>query len=230
MFRGVPTLLGLAGPLSSTFPGLRTAASSLGLEDWRERSVRWNGLMTRGERKSISILDFEDKFSKDVEGDPNASRLRRMLYFDQVSALPDNVLERSDRMTMAASLEARAPFLDHRVAEYVSSLPDTLRVRGLETKWILRRALSRLVPGRGLSFQKGGWLPARGPANGGVSAAFSEQLDEHLRGPRSLTRAYYEPKTLDRAIDDQIAGRHNNQELLWTLLNLEIWHRQYRHA
>ena len=57
---------------------------------------------------------------------PGTSTLRRILYFDQTSWLPDNLLERGDRMTMAASIEARVPFLDHELADYVSALPDEL--------------------------------------------------------------------------------------------------------
>src|SRR5919201_1518986 len=72
---------------------------------------------------------------------------RRILYYEQVSWLADNLLERSDRMTAAAALELRAPFLDHRVAEYVSALPDAARVRGLSTKWILRKADEKLLAG-----------------------------------------------------------------------------------
>jgi len=226
MFRGVPTLLALAGPLSRAFPKLRTAAASLGLADWQERSRRWGGLMTRAERERLSALEVSGPEFHSVNADPSTSRLRRMLYFDQVTSLPDNVLERADRMTMAASIEARAPFLDHRIAEHVSALPDALRVRGLETKWILRRAIARLVPAHVLSFQKSGWLSPRAK----VGTELKDFLADHLRGPGSLTRAYYEPKVLDRAIDDQISGRRDNQELLWTLLNLEIWHRQYRHG
>jgi asparagine synthase (glutamine-hydrolysing) len=231
MFRNVPTLLALAAPLAgNVFPKLRTAAASFGLADWRERAARWNGLMTPRERERFFIPEFQPQALPETEADPAASRLRRMLYFDQVGSLPDNLLERDDRMTMAVALEARAPFLDHRLAEYVSRLPDAARVRGLETKWILRRALARLVPARTLRPQKAGWLPERAAALAGMSGALRELAADHLRGNHSLTRAYYEPKALERAIDAHAAGRGNNQELLWTLLNLEIWHRQYHHA
>src|SRR5205823_4814867 len=83
-----------------------------------------------------------------VEG--RSSQLRRILYYEQVGWLADNLLERTDRMTAAASLELRAPFLDHRVAEYVSALPDAARVRGWSTKWILRKADERLIAQAGI--------------------------------------------------------------------------------
>jgi asparagine synthase (glutamine-hydrolysing) len=154
------------------------------------------------------------------DGDPRASQLRRALYFDQASWLPDHVLERSDRMTMAASLEARAPFLDHRLVEFVSTLPDDLRVRGLSTKWILRQA-AKSLPGR-LAPRKGGFGFRAGPWLRGELRDF---LLDHLRGQCSLTRPYYEPRVLDRVLDEHLAGRRDHETLLWTLLNLEIWHR-----
>ena len=63
-----------------------------------------------------------------------------------MSWLPDNLLERGDRMTMAASLEMRMPFMDHKLAAFVSSLPDKYRIKGLTTKWILREAMKSILP------------------------------------------------------------------------------------
>ncbi len=222
-FRSLPTFLALAAPLAHTYPRLRAASASFKLEDWRERAVRWNGVLSAGERAKLSVLGLNGSALSNIQPDARTSSLRRVLYFEQMSSLPDNVLERSDRMTMAASLEARAPFLDHRLAEYVSALPDAARVRGLATKWILRRALGRLAPARALSLRKGGWLPA----GAWLKGELRERLADHLRGPQSLTRPYYEAKVLDRVLDEHDKGRRNHEELLWTLLNLEIWHRTY---
>jgi asparagine synthase (glutamine-hydrolysing) len=144
-----------------------------------------------------------------LEADPKASRLRRALYIDQVSMT-----------TMAASLDARAPFLDHRLVEFVSALPDDLRVRGLSTKWILRQAARPLLPK--LKPRKGGFAI---PAGAWLRGDLRDYVLEHLRGQGSLTRPYYEPRVLDRVLDEHLAGKRNNETLLWTLLNLEIWHR-----
>ncbi|MBV9189586.1 MAG: asparagine synthetase B, partial [Betaproteobacteria bacterium] len=117
------------------------------------------------------------------------------------------------------SLELRMPFLDHRVAEYVSALPDSARVRGLSTKWILRQADRKLIGDANLKPRKAGFrIP--------VGDLMREQgvLDQ-LRGNGSLTRAYYDGKVLDRLLDEQLAGKRNHEETLWTLLNLEIWSR-----
>jgi len=223
-FRSLPTLLMLAAPLAGHRPRLRTALASLRTSDWRERYVRWIGV----ERNTLLGKTPAGPVSKDkppFDGDPRASSLRRALYFDQSSWLPDNVLERTDRMTMAASLEARAPFLDHRLVEFVSTLPDELRVRGLATKWILRQAARPLLAG--LAPRKAGF---RIPVGAWLRSELREFLLDHLRGAGSLTRDYYDTAVLDRLLDQHLAGRRNHEEILWTLLNLEIWHRACRPA
>lgn len=227
--RSLPSVLALLAPLARQRPQLQTAIASLRIKDWRQRCMRWVGVLSDQEASKLSPRETKalvnGKSAPPFDADPNASSLRRALYFDQASWLPDNVLERADRMTMAASLEARAPFLDHRLVEFVSALPDQLRVRGLETKWILRQAarplLLRLRPRKaGFRIPVGEWL--RGELR--------DFLLEHLRGAGSLTRPYYEARALDRVLDEHLAGRRNHETLLWTLLNLEIWHRTCRRA
>jgi asparagine synthase (glutamine-hydrolysing) len=223
--RSVPTVLILAAPLGYQRPRLRAALASLRTPDWRERCVRWIGISNYQDLlpRNANASPVKDKPPFDV--DPRASSLRRALYFDQSSWLPDNVLERTDRMTMAASLEARAPFLDHRLAEFVSTLPDELRVRGLATKWILREAARPLL--KGLAPRKAGF---RIPVGAWLRGELREFTLEHLRGQGSLTRACYDTKVLDRLIDQHLAGRRNHEDILWTLINLEIWQRACRPA
>jgi len=221
LFRSLPTLLVLAAPLAHSRPGLQTAFASLRTSDWRSRYVRWVGALSEKETHAlVGGKANPEKTAPPFDADPRASGLRRALYFDQTSWLPDHVLERSDRIGMAASLETRAPFLDHRLVEFVSTLPDDLRVRGLSTKWILRQAarplLAKLAP------RKGGFGLRAGPWLRGELQDF---LLEHLRAQSSLTRAYYERKVLDRVLDEHISGKRDHETLLWTLLNLEIWHR-----
>ncbi|HET9470788.1 MAG TPA: asparagine synthase C-terminal domain-containing protein, partial [Usitatibacter sp.] len=134
------------------------------------------------------------------------------------------LLERGDRMTMAASIESRVPFLDHELAAFVSRLPDRLRVHGFTTKWILRRAAARLIPAPILTRPKVGF---RVPVNRWFQGPMREFVQDHLCGPRSHTRAYYDPAVLDRTLDEHVRGRQNHEKLIWALLNLEIWHRQY---
>jgi asparagine synthase (glutamine-hydrolysing) len=155
---------------------------------------------------------------------PGDSPLRAILFFDQTSWLPDNLLERGDRMTMAASIEARMPFLDHELAAFVSALPDAWRVRGFTTKRILRLAMRRLLPARILQRPKVGF---RVPVNEWFRTSMRDYLLAHLTDKDSRTRDYYRPQELRRVLEEHFAGRHNHEKLLWCLLNLEIWQREY---
>jgi len=236
MYRCLPGGLrrGLVGPLARALPlryrNLQIGVASLNIDDPRERYVRWFGALDFGQRRELSLLrggGADDKGDRPpFDAEPGNSALRRILYFDQTSWLPDNLLERCDRMTMAASIEARVPFLDYRFAEYVSALPDRMRVDGLRGKVVLREAAKTLIPSSIVKRPKVGFTV---PVREWFAGEMRDYLLEHLRGPGSMTRAYYETKVLDRVIDEHLNRRRSHDKLLWTLLNLEIWHRQYRY-
>lgn len=168
----------------------------------------------------VSVNDANGSLVRDGESTP----LRRILHYEQMHGLADNVLERSERMTTSAALELRTPFVDHRLAEHVSALPDAQRVRGLSTKWILRRADERLLEDLPLKPRKGGFRIALADLLRGEM----RDLADLLRGPECRVRTYCEGKVLDRLLDEHLAVRRNHEPILWTLLNLEIWHRSLR--
>jgi asparagine synthase (glutamine-hydrolysing) len=223
---------GLFRPLAHALPArlreVKIALSSLACGDWRERYVRWFGAMDFDERRSfagpLGSFSEEHPGGPPFDADPDTSALRRVLYYDQTSWLPDNLLERGDRMSMAASIEARVPFLDHRLAEFVSTLPDEWRVKGATTKRVLREAARSLLPADILTRRKIGF---RVPVGEWLAGEMRDYLVEHLRGSRSLTRAYYDAALLDRTIDEHVSGRQAHDKLLWTLLNLEVWQRHH---
>ncbi len=221
----------LIEPLAYALPygcrRIKTAVTNLNIEDCSERYVRWFGALNRTERDRLSVLRLNGAHVANAppfDTGPESSALRRILYFDQTSWLPDNLLERGDRMTMAASIESRVPFLDHELAAFVSTLPDDYRVRGWRTKWILREAGRRLIPERILRRPKVGF---RVPVNQWFRGPMREYLLDHLQGGASMTRAYYDERALDQVLAEHFGGRQNHEKLLWSLLNLEIWHRQY---
>jgi asparagine synthase (glutamine-hydrolysing) len=188
----------------------------------------WPPAALRSHQESLVLLseDFpKQKRNPDKRPEGNTD-LRRMLHADQSGWLPDNLLERGERIAAGNGLELRLPFLDHRLAEYLSALPDEERVRGLSTKWILRRAANELLPNMPAR-RKLGW-PAR--LKEWLRGELREPLADHLQGSGAMTRRYYRGETLDRAIDEHLKGRKDHGTLLWTLLNLEIWHRIYARA
>jgi asparagine synthase (glutamine-hydrolysing) len=132
------------------------------------------------------------------------------------------LLMKQDRMSMAASIESRVPFLDHTLVEHVVSLPDRFKVRGWTTKAVLRKALEGRVPREILQRKKMGfpvplasWL--RGPMRSAVA--------EFVVGPRALDRGLFEPDLLKRLAHEHEVGDANHSERLWLLMNLEIWQR-----
>jgi asparagine synthase (glutamine-hydrolysing) len=221
----------LLDPLCQSLPyGFRrakTALANLALADARERLPRWFGALSGPERERLTCLEGPHLNHKPVPwlGCPTGnSRLRGILFFDQTSWLPDNLLERGDRMTMAASLEARMPFMDHELAAFVSGLADEWRVRGLTTKRILREAMRRVLPAAILERPKLGF---RVPVNEWFRGSMRGYLIEHLLGADSRTREYYRPQVLRGYVEEHAAGRQNHEKLLWSLLTLEIWHREF---
>ncbi len=214
------------GALPYRFRRAKTAIVNLGLEAFDERMPRWFGMMSDQERARLVAMPAPVR-QRDPSlgcGSAGNSALRRILCFDQLSWLPDNLLERGDRMTMAASLEARMPFMDHELAAYVSSLPDEYRVRGRTTKWILREAMKQLLPQAILERPKVGF---RVPVNEWFRGPMKDYLYEHLTGTDSRTRHYYHAAALQQVLAEHVAGRQNHEKLLWSLLTMEIWHRQY---
>ena len=231
-YQAIPALLrgGLLEPLVRALPyrfrRAKTAVLNLGLAPREQRMPRWFGALSDAER--ASLVAFRAAPTPAHQGlqfntPETNSALRRILYFDQTSWLPDNLLERGDRMTMAASLEARMPFMDHELAAFVSALPDRYRVRGMQTKWILREAMKRLLPEQILQRPKVGF---RVPVNEWFRGPMRDYLYDHLTGAGSLTRDYYQPQVLAGILEEHVRGLQNHEKLLWSLLNLEIWHRE----
>ena len=147
--------------------------------------------------------------------------LARMSRADLQTYLVELLLKQ-DRMSMAASIESRVPFLDHTLVEHVVSLPDRFKVRGWTTKAVLRKALEDRVPREILQRKKMGfpvplasWL--RGPMRSAVA--------EFVVGPRALDRNLFKPDLVRCLVREHETGDANHGERLWLLMNLEIWQR-----
>jgi asparagine synthase (glutamine-hydrolysing) len=205
----------------------KTASRCLGLADPRDRYPRWFGAFTAAQVDELLALDAP---VRDIDPRPfrvakQQSPLRRILTFDQMSWLPDNLLERGDRMTMAASIEARMPFMDERLAAFLAHLPDRMRVRGMRSKWILRQAMTGILPDAVLHRPKVGF---RVPVNEWFRGHLRGWVHDLLLGEQSLTRPWYRRDRLVRLVDEHVAGRRNHEKALWMLTTLELFQRRYR--
>jgi asparagine synthase (glutamine-hydrolysing) len=150
--------------------------------------------------------------------------LDRLLQVDSETYLPDDLMVKADIATMAHSLEARAPFLDPPLMELAARIPADLKIRGGESKYLLKRALSGLVPAEILARPKAGFaLPVdrwlRGPLR-----AFAEEL--LLTGP-AAGRGLFDLRWLREFIDEHVEGRADHSGQLWGLMHLELWQQMF---
>jgi len=156
---------------------------------------------------------------------PNGSStlLDRLLYSDIKTYLVE-LLMKQDQVSMATSIESRVPFLDHRLVEYAATLPDAWKLQGWTTKRVLREAMKGLLPDSILNRPKMGF-PV--PFADWTRGAWNSVVRDVLLDRRSRERGIIDPLAVDRLLTDHAAGRTVGGDRLWTLLNLELWHRTF---
>jgi asparagine synthase (glutamine-hydrolysing) len=153
----------------------------------------------------------------------NSTLLDRLLYADMKTYLVE-LLMKQDQMSMAASIESRVPFLDHKLVEFAATLPDSWKLSGWTTKRILRAAMKDVLPGSILDRPKMGF-PV--PFTAWTRAGWNSVAREVLLDPRTRQRGIVDPGALDRLLRDHLACRIDAGDRLWSLLNLELWYRTF---
>ncbi len=216
----------LIDALPERFRRVRTAAHAIDMADVHERYPRWFGSLNFRERDALALLSVPARpVSEFAFAQQTSSPLRQCLYFDQRSWLPDNLLERGDTMTMAAGIEARMPFLDHELVALVASMPDSVRIRNGEQKWILREAMRHILPTEILTRPK---IGLRIPVAGWFRDSLRGFVFDKLLSTSSLTRRYLQPKVVETILTEHANGRVNHEKLIWQLLNLELFMEAYK--
>jgi asparagine synthase (glutamine-hydrolysing) len=146
------------------------------------------------------------------------------LYLDFKTYLVDDILVKVDRMSMATSLESRVPLLDHKVVEYAFALPGHLKLKGMTTKWILKKTVERLLPRENIYRRKEGFsIPIKHWLRNELRDLMLGYLDEQKIQKEGLFN--FEP--IKHMIDSHLAGKENYSHQLWALLVFEIWREQY---
>jgi len=146
------------------------------------------------------------------------------LLNDLMTYLPNDLLVKVDIASMANSLEARSPFLDHKVIEFAASLPESLKMRRFETKSLLKKVAERLVPREVIYRRKMGFGVPVGKWFRGEMKSFVSDI---LLSETALSRGIIRPDALRRYVKEHISGERDHQFQLWTLLMLELWFRRF---
>lgn len=150
--------------------------------------------------------------------------LDAMLLTDQMTYLPNDLLVKVDIATMAVSLEARSPFLDHHVIEFAASLPQKLKLRGLTSKYLLKKVLRKLLPSENLNRRKMGFGVPIGHWFRGKMQSF---LREVVLSDKALGRGLFKPETVRQLVELHTRGERDYSHQLWTLLMLELWFNRF---
>ncbi len=198
-----------------------------------ERHQRWMGSFAAEERTALLSPELRGQLAANGRHDPAAAvlddaglrdPLNQVLLMDMRLYLENDILVKLDRASMMASLEGRVPLLNNDFVEYATRLPLDLKLRGLRSKFLLKRALRGLLPANILNRPKKGFgIPVaqwfRGP--------LKEQMQSVLSPERIAGKGFFEPKVVSRLIGDHLAGRSDNRKQLWTLFVFELWHDGY---
>src|SRR5712664_1373398 len=189
-----------------------------------ERHQRWMGSFAAEERSAL--LSREVRY--EVELDPaHADPLNQVLMLDTRLYLENDILVKLDRASMMASLEGRVPLLNNDFVEYATHLPLNMKLRGLRSKFLFKRALRGLLPESILHRPKKGFgIPVahwfRGP--------LKEQMLSVLSPERIAREGFFDVTAVARLVSDHLEGRRDNRKQLWTLFAFELWHEGYLQA
>ncbi len=190
----------------------------------RERDLFTREFLDSAERLPDPLLEWQRIY----DGAPARDRLSRLLYLDTKTYLNSDILTKVDRMSMATSLEVRVPLLDHELVEWVTSLPVEWKFRSGVRKHILKKLAERLgIPPALLHRRKQGFqLPLVEWMRSETKAKFWGVLLES----RTLQRGYFKPEAVRTVIDEHVRGRRNRSGMLWRMLVMELWHRNFMEA
>ncbi len=192
-----------------------------------ERHVAWMGAFTAAELPGLLAeplaADPAEDARRHLEQAASASG-NGLLHLYQKLYLAEDILTKVDRASMGASLEVRAPFLDHRLVEFASRLPYELKLRGFTLKYLLKRAMGPLLPPRIAGRPKKGFgIPVAKWIKGPLRPLFTELLSAE----RIRQAGIFRPDAVSRLLSDHLAGRADHRKKLWTLFMFEQWRQRW---
>lgn len=221
---GVATLpTGLNRKLNRTFLTRDADIENLFFDNFAVFPKAMQGrLFNRETREKIENLDPYFLQNALVDRSDAEDVLDKLLYADTKTYLHE-LLMKQDQMSMAASIESRVPFLDHKLAEFTARMPREMKLRGGTTKWVLREAMKGILPAEILDRPKMGF-PV--PVGNWFRGEFKHIVDEFVLGPRATDRGIFDAAFVRSLVAKHNAGE-NHDERIWSLVNFEIWQRRF---
>jgi len=188
------------------------------------RMMSMSDLRLRARLLRDDVLADQDGYLLSVMRSGPSEPLDRMLAADTMSYLPDDLLTKMDRATMAHSLEARAPLLDHPLVEFAATLPPIRKLRGQVTKVLLREVSRALLPAHLVERPKHGFAV---PLGGWFTGRLGDVYRETVLSPEAMLRDHLDQATAASLLDDHLRGPVDHGRRLWLLLSFELWARRW---
>jgi asparagine synthase (glutamine-hydrolysing) len=212
--RHMQRVVGTAGlPAADQYTSLRSYVSASRLED----------LLTADVKQELD-RDYSFRFREWFQECAGEDFVNQMLYVDSHSFLPDLNLTYSDKLSMACSIEARVPFLDDEVVEFLAKVPPRLKIRFSTQKYLLRAAMKDILPAGVLSRRKAGFgLPVRS----WIRKELREMVEDLLSYKQVKMRGIFNPGVVENMIQENASGREDHTLQIWSLLTLELWQQTF---
>lgn len=181
-------------------------------------------LYTQETQRAIGSYDSLDYVRGLFNECRDADFVSQTMYVDLKSFMPHNVLQYSDRMSMAHALEIRVPYTDPRIMELMARVPSNLKVKGMETKYAMRKAMAGLLPDSVVARKKLGFNP---PMGVWLTSTLEDTVEDCLSETTLRKRGYFNPAYVRGLIDAHRASKRDYTWHIWSLIFFEQWHRMY---
>ncbi len=237
VYRLIPAFLRqtIVAPLIERLPRnerLKRAVRSLGIQDPVQRMFHVYNTINHELKKELlqnsfqangnnEIIDSIKIWQDDVAG---LDGLSQMLYIDSRFSLSDNLLTYGDKMSMAVSLEARVPFLDLELMNFVESIPPSLKIKGLTQKYLLKKAASKWLSDDLIKRKKVGFAI---PVDEWFQSEMRKSVEDKLLSEGSACRTFLNPLPIRKMLDEHQNKKEDHKRILFSLLTFEIWHEMF---
>jgi len=198
------------------------------------RNSVWLGSFGFSENQKVLSQEVASQFSQDRLAEdiylhekeyPHDDQITKLQYLDLKLYFQESILVKVDRASMASSLEVRAPFLDHELMEFIMGLPSRWKLKGLTSKYILKKAMKNWLPGEVITRPKKGFGV---PIAKWIKGELNELFKDLFSPDRIRQEGFLNPEYVTTLLQDHVANRRDNRKQLWTLLVWELWTSHFR--